>query len=154
MCLVSFMHKLCEVFAEYFKEVEEESIRDNFVIVYELMDEVMDYGSPQFTDSKVLFDGNFKFSSIFQILQEYITQESHKLEVTEVRPPSTVTNAVSWRSEGVKYRKNEVFLDVVESVDLLVSATGNVLRSEIVGAVKMRVYLSGMPELRLGIVNR
>ena len=53
MCLVSFMHKLCEVFAEYFKEVEEESIRDNFVIVYELMDEVMDYGSPQFTDSKV-----------------------------------------------------------------------------------------------------
>jgi hypothetical protein len=61
-----------------------------------------------------------------------------------------VTNAVSWRSEGVKYRKNEVFLDVVESVDLLVSSTGNVLRSEIVGAVKMRVYLSGMPELRLG----
>ena len=43
MCLVSFMHKLCEVFAEYFKEVEEESIRDNFVIVYELMDEVMDW---------------------------------------------------------------------------------------------------------------
>ena len=39
---------------------------------------------------------------------------------------------------------------MVESVDLLVSATGNVLRSEIVGAVKMRVYLSGMPELRLG----
>jgi len=42
------------VFAEYFKEVEEESIRDNFVIVYELLDEVMDYGSPQFTDSKVI----------------------------------------------------------------------------------------------------
>merc|ERR1712136_26628 len=140
MCLVSFMHKLCQVFAEYFKEVEEESIRDNFVIVYELLDEVMDYGSPQFTDSK--------------ILQEYITQESHKLEVTEVRPPSTVTNAVSWRSEGVKYRKNEVFLDVVESVDLLVSATENVLRSEIVGAVKMRVYLSGMPELRLGLNDK
>ena len=32
-----------------------------------------------------------------------------------------VTNAVSWRSEGVKYRKNEVFLDVIESVNLLVS---------------------------------
>ena len=47
------MHKLCQVFAEYFKVVEEESIRDNFVIVYELLDEVMDYGAPQFTDSKV-----------------------------------------------------------------------------------------------------
>jgi AP-1 complex subunit mu len=32
-----------------------------------------------------------------------------------------VTNAVSWRSEGIRYRKNEVFLDVIESVNLLVS---------------------------------
>ena len=59
------MHKLCEVFAEYFKEVEEESIRDNFVIVYELMDEVMDYGSPQFTDSKVRFPLKVFISNIF-----------------------------------------------------------------------------------------
>lgn len=37
------------------------------------------------------------------------------------RPPPAVTNAVSWRSEKIKYRKNEVFLDVIESVNLLVS---------------------------------
>ena len=36
-----------------------------------------------------------------------------------MRPPSTVTNAVSWRSEGISYRKNEVFLDVIESLNLL-----------------------------------
>lgn len=87
-----------------------------------------------------------------------------------------MTNAVSWRSEGIKYRKNEVFLDVIESVNLLVSfvstqefpsfrfiksciviqasTTGNVLRSEIVGSIKMRVYLSGMPELRLGLNDK
>ena len=28
------------------------------------------------------------------------------------------------------------------------------LRSEIVGAIKMRVYLSGMPELRLGLNDK
>jgi AP-1 complex subunit mu len=37
---------------------------------------------------------------------------------------------------------------------LKVSANGNVLRSEIVGAIKMRVYLSGMPELRLGLNDK
>lgn len=37
------------------------------------------------------------------------------------RPPMAVTNAVSWRSDGLKYRKNEVFLDVIESVNMLVS---------------------------------
>jgi AP-1 complex subunit mu len=50
----------------------------------------------------------------------YITQEYYRLE-TQTRPPMAVTNAVSWRSEGIKYRKNEVFLDVIESVQLLVS---------------------------------
>lgn len=105
-----------------------------------------------------------------KILQEYITQESHKLEI-QVRPPIAVTNAVSWRSEGIKYRKNEVFLDVVESVNLLVSqrvrpyhgrllttvqvnTSGTVIRSEILGAVKMKCYLSGMPELRLGLNDK
>ena len=86
-------------------------------------------------------------------MPRYITQESHKLEV-QARPPIAVTNAVSWRSEGIRYRKNEVFLDVVESLNLLVSSTGNVLRSEILGAVKMKCYLSGMPELRLGLNDK
>ncbi|KAH9441648.1 hypothetical protein Pst134EA_032731 [Puccinia striiformis f. sp. tritici] len=93
--ILTFLHKLAQVLSEYFKELEEESIRDNFVIIYELLDEMMDFGYPQTTESK--------------ILQEYITQESHKLEI-QVRPPMAVTNAVSWRSEGIRYRKNEVFL--------------------------------------------
>lgn len=134
-----FLHKIVQVFIEYLKELEEESIRDNFVIIYELLDELLDFGYPQTTDSK--------------ILQEYITQEGHKLEI-QPRIPPAVTNAVSWRSEGIKYRKNEVFLDVIESVNLLANANGNVLRSEIVGAIKMRVYLSGMPELRLGLNDK
>jgi AP-1 complex subunit mu len=56
---------------------------------------------------------------IILMLDRYITQESYKLE-KQARPPMAVTNAVSWRSEGLKYRKNEVFLDVVESVNLVV----------------------------------
>ncbi|XP_073478676.1 AP-1 complex subunit mu-2 [Aquarana catesbeiana] len=136
----SFLYKMVEVFTEYFKELEEESIRDNFVIVYELLDEIMDFGFPQTTDSK--------------ILQEYITQQGNKLETAKSRVPTTVTNAVSWRSEGLKYKKNEVFIDVIESVNLLVNTNGSVLLSEIVGSVKLKVFLSGMPELRLGLNDR
>ena len=42
------------MFTEYFKELEEESIRDNFVVIYELLDEMMDFGYPQTTESKIL----------------------------------------------------------------------------------------------------
>lgn len=137
--IIIFLHRLASVLTEYFKELEEESIRDNFVIVYELLDEMMDFGFPQTTESKILQESvqaiaiapplptlsvhlalpdYFSYRSVF--CPRYITQESHKLEV-QVRPPMAVTNAVSWRSEGIRYRKNEVFLDVIESVNLLVS---------------------------------
>ena len=49
-----YLHRLVQVLIEYFKELEEESIRDNFVIIYELMDEMMDFGYPQITESKML----------------------------------------------------------------------------------------------------
>ena len=53
-------------------------------------------------------------------LLRYIVQEGHKLELAQVQVPMTVTNAVSWRGPNINYRKNECFLDVIESVDVLV----------------------------------
>ena len=34
-----FLHKLRDILTTYFGELEEESLRDNFVIAYELLDE-------------------------------------------------------------------------------------------------------------------
>jgi hypothetical protein len=42
-----------------------------------------------------------------RILQGYISQETHQIEIAP-RPLMAVTNAVSGRSEGIKYRRNEV----------------------------------------------
>ncbi|KAK6160211.1 hypothetical protein DH2020_003592 [Rehmannia glutinosa] len=125
--LLLFLHRVVDVFKHYFEELEEESLRDNFVVVYELLDEIMDFGYPQYTEAK--------------ILSEFIKTDAYRMEVAQ-RPPMAVTNAVSWRSEGIRYKKNEVFLDVVESVNILVNSNGQIIRSDVVGALKMRTYLS------------
>lgn len=138
--IMLFLHHLVTVMTEYFGELVEEAIRDNFVIIYELLDEMMDYGYPQTSETK--------------ILQEFITQESHKLETVAAKPPVALTNAVSWRSEGIVHRKNEIFLDVIEKLNLLVSTKGQVLHSEILGRVHMKSFLSGMPELKLGLNDK
>lgn len=52
--IILFLHRFIQVLVEYFKGLEEDSIRDNFVIIYELMDEMMDFGYPQTTESKIL----------------------------------------------------------------------------------------------------
>jgi AP-1 complex subunit mu len=75
-------------------------------------------------------------------------------KLSDVRVPTAASNVVSWRTEGIKHTKNEIFLDVIEKLNLLVSANGNVLRSEIIGSVKMKSFLSGMPELKLGLNDK
>ena len=65
--IIIYLYRLVAVFRDYFGELEDESIRDNFVIIYELLDETMDHGYPQALDSK--------------ILREYITQEGNRMEV-------------------------------------------------------------------------
>lgn len=144
MLIVVFLSRMVEVLQQYFKLLEEELIRDNFVIIYELLDEMMDFGVPQTTDTK--------------ILKEYITQDYYKLirhsTNRMVQPPNAVTNAVSWRKDGITYKKNEAFLDVVESINMLISALGQVLNSEILGEIKIKSQLSGMPDLRLGLNDK
>ncbi|KAK6787743.1 hypothetical protein RDI58_016268 [Solanum bulbocastanum] len=137
--LLFFLHRVVDVFKHYFEELEEESLRDNFVVVYELLDEMMDFGYPQYTEAK--------------ILSEFIKTDAYRMEVNQ-HPPMAVTNAVSWRSEGVYYKNNEVYLDVVEHVNLLVNSNGQLIRSEVNGALKMRAYLSGMPECKLGLNDK
>jgi AP-1 complex subunit mu len=144
----AFLYKFQDVLIEYFKELEEESIRDNFVIIYELLDEMMDNGYPQITETK--------------ILQEYIKSESHKMEgerstkmtnPIDVAIPDTINN-VPWRPPGIKHKKNEIFMDVIEKLNMLINASGTVIKSEILGALKMKSFLTGMPELKLGLNDK
>ena len=144
MMVFYFLHKLIKVFTDYFTDFHEESLKDNFVITYELLDEMMDHGYPQLTETTVL--------------KEFIKSEAFRTakdeKITDVMVPTAASNVVSWRPEGIKYKKNEIFLDVIEELNMLCSATGNVLSSEILGSVQCKSMLSGMPELKLGLNDK
>ena len=49
-----FLYRIMQVFKDYFGDVTEESIRDNFVIIYELLDEMMDHGYALTTEPNTL----------------------------------------------------------------------------------------------------
>ncbi len=70
----------------------------------------------------------------------------------------------------MKYRKNEAFVDVIETVNLLMSKEGMcphgrstrakhqrpgaVLRADVDGQILMRAYLSGTPECKFGLNDK
>jgi len=137
-----FLLKMCAVMQSYFGKISEENIKNNFVLIYELLDEILDFGYPQNTDTG--------------ILKTFITQQGVKSQTKEETSQITsqVTGQIGWRREGIKYRRNELFLDVLESVNLLMSPQGQVLSAHVAGRVVMRSYLSGMPECKFGINDK
>jgi len=137
-----FLNKMLVVMKAYFGRVTEETVKSNFVLIYEILDEIIDFGYPQNTDTGVL--------------KAFITQAGTKIKTKEetMQITSQVTGQIGWRQEGIKYRRNELYLDALESVNLLMSPQGQVLSSHVSGRIVMKSYLSGMPECKLGINDK
>jgi AP-2 complex subunit mu-1 len=79
------------------------------------------------------------------VLKTFITQQGIKSATKEEQAQITsqVTGQIGWRREGIKYRRNELFLDVLEYVNLLMSPQGQVLSAHVAGKVVMKSFLSG-----------
>ncbi|PWA97963.1 AP-1 complex subunit mu-1 [Artemisia annua] len=76
-----------------------------------------------------------------------VWRDAYKLEVTK-SPPMAVTDVVSCQNEGIHYKKNEVCILGCDR------KYRYIIRSEVVGALKMKTCLSGMPECKLGLNDR
>eukprot|EP00544_Gedaniella_sp_CCMP2646_P008943 CAMPEP_0202492664 /NCGR_PEP_ID=MMETSP1361-20130828/9285_1 /ASSEMBLY_ACC=CAM_ASM_000849 /TAXON_ID=210615 /ORGANISM="Staurosira complex sp., Strain CCMP2646" /LENGTH=423 /DNA_ID=CAMNT_0049122895 /DNA_START=68 /DNA_END=1339 /DNA_ORIENTATION=+ len=124
------------------EDFDENSMRNNMTLIYELMDETMDFGYPQ--------------NCAVDVLRLYINLGNVRPQ-DEPEPSqltSQITGAIDWRREGIKHKRNEVYIDVLESVNLLLSSTGSILRNEVTGQVQMNTKLTGMPECKFGLNDK
>ncbi|KIY70431.1 clathrin adaptor, mu subunit [Cylindrobasidium torrendii FP15055 ss-10] len=138
-----FCYRFINICKSYFGKIDEESIKNNFVLIYELIDEINDFGYPQ--------------NSEIDTLKSYITTESVVSAIAaeeSSKITAQATGATNWRRGDVKYKKNEAFVDVIELVNLSMSAKGTVLRADVDGHIQMRAYLSGTPECKFGLNDK
>ncbi len=124
--------------------ISEESIRKNFILIYEIIDEMIDFGIPQ-------------LSSTEQVKPFVFTDP---ILVSKAKPPSTglfgnkshitslaVQEPLSQNTEQKK--KNQIFVDLFEKITLLFNSKGNIINSAIDGCIQMKSYLKSNPELML-----
>lgn len=57
-----------------------------------------------------------------------------------VRP---YASPITWRKAGVKHNNNEIFFNVIESIDAIVDKHGNAVMAEINGQIECDSRLSG-----------
>lgn len=141
-----FLYQFLNICKAYFaQELNDSTVRKNFVIIYELLDEILDYGVPQITEPEVLkryiLEGGLKLEQLsdFDKLKQITMQ---------------ATGANSWRPDGIFYKKNNIFIDLIETVNLTFSSKGQVLKFDIAGAIECNCQLSGMPECKFGMNDK
>ena len=131
-----FLFCFISVCNSYIGELNEENVKKNFILIYEVLDEMMDFGFPQNSD--------------INALKMYVVSESlHGMVPARQnvgRPTMDLPSEIGWRQPDIKYRKNQCFVDVLEMIHLTISSQGTVVRADVDGVIKMRALLSGMPE--------
>lgn len=123
-------------------------VRSQFVLVYALLDEMMDGGVVQVTTPSTLTA--FVSARSSKTLRSTGSATNAAAAAAAV---ASVTSAVPWRPAGIVHARNEVFLDVVETLHVEVAADGTVTAAHVDGAVRVKPYLSGIPDLKLGLAE-
>ncbi|XP_028114762.1 AP-3 complex subunit mu-like [Camellia sinensis] len=97
--------------------MNEDLIKDNFVIVYELLDEMIDNGFPLTTEPNILREMIPPPNIVSKVLS-VVTGNSSNVSNTL---PGTTTSCVPWRTMDLKHSNNEVYVDLVEEMDAIIN---------------------------------
>ncbi|XP_043808872.1 AP-4 complex subunit mu isoform X2 [Manihot esculenta] len=149
--VLEFLQRNARVIKDYLGVLNEESLRKNFVLVYELLDEMIDFGYVQATSTEVL--KSFIFSEPIMIDAACLPglgPASFFVQGAKRMPGTAVTKSVV-ANESRGRNREEIFVDVIEKISVTFSASGYVLTSEIDGTIQMKSYLTGNPEIRLAL---
>jgi len=146
--VIELLERVTTYIKDYCGVLSEESIRKNFTLIYELLDEMIDYGYPQVMAT--------------EDLKVHIRSEP---VVVKRPPPRSVAERIGFgrrtaRAEATtrttlstkgRSGKNEIFVDILERLRVLFNAEGYVVNSGVDGCIQMKSFLSGNPPLELAV---
>eukprot|EP00761_Pharyngomonas_kirbyi_P002050 gb/GECH01002054.1/.p1 GENE.gb/GECH01002054.1/~~gb/GECH01002054.1/.p1 ORF type:complete len:436 (+),score=89.76 gb/GECH01002054.1/:1-1308(+) len=143
---LEFLHRVTRLFADYIGVLSEESMRKNFSLVYEILDEVIDYGYIQGASTEALKTYTFNKTSLVDSQRELFHMPFH-LPDRKTTPSGSSHRPI----KDSKRNKSELFVDILERINVVFNSNGNVSHSEIVGSIIMKSYLTGDPRIRIGL---
>ena len=133
------LDRVMKVIKDHIGDLTEESIRKNFVLIYEIIDEMIDFGYPQLSDTEQV--KQFVFT-------EPIVELKNINTIKEMFNKNTKSNENTKRSIADN-NKNEIYVDIIEKVTCLFSRNGTIISGGIDGCIKMKSYLKNSPELKI-----
>ena len=152
---MDILYRMMKVFRDYCGVLNEESIRKNFVLIYEIIDEMIDYGHAQLVTTE-----NIRQNIVNEpVLIQQTKQKKASSWKPKIFKSSTVASTAIQKpiskldTKKNKKQSNEIFVDIFEKLTVLFNANGMMINASIDGVIQMKSYLIGNPELRLVLNN-
>jgi AP-4 complex subunit mu-1 len=156
--IVEALSRMVKIMKDFMGTFSEDAVRKNFTLVYELLDEMIDSGVIQDLSSERLkpYIFNEPVSATPSVEEAKPKGESFVSRMRkgdfsfDSKTRKSTATSVSIIQSG-KERKNEIYIDVIERLNVVFNAAGSVVNSEVDGTIIMKSFLAGSPDLYLGL---
>eukprot|EP00128_Syssomonas_multiformis_P012879 Colp12_sorted_trinity150504_noHs@26519 len=146
LMITEFLHRVADTIVTYLGDCTEAKIKEHYVIIYQVLEEVLDNGYPLVTEPGTLVE----LIAPPTVVTKIVTALTNDSNVSSELP----VGSISWRpNPKVKYVQNEIFFDFIEEIDAIIDKTGAPVFAEIQGKIMCDCRLSGMPDLVLSFNN-
>ncbi|KAL4438403.1 hypothetical protein ABPG74_009442 [Tetrahymena malaccensis] len=146
--ILEILNRVCTVIKDFCGVMSEEAIRKNFILIYELLDEMIDFGYPQLLQTEQVKP---HIANEPIVIKKQTLPTSTTGRLGSIFNQGTVSSIATNRPVNSQSKKNEIFVDVFEKISVLFNASGYVINSSIEGCIQMKSYLNGNPPLKLAL---
>ena len=136
------IERILKVIKDQIGDISEEAIRKNFVLIYEILDEIIDCGIPQLSNTEEL--KNFVFTE-----PVVLTKIKPSTVIQEMFNKNKKTSDNTKKSVIDPKNPNEIYVDILEKLTVLFNSSGKLINSNVDGCIKMKSYLKNSPELTI-----
>ncbi|KAG2372885.1 hypothetical protein C9374_008554 [Naegleria lovaniensis] len=142
--IFELLERACILIRDFTGQLSEDSIRKNFVLVYELLDELFDWGKVQTTQTNIL-----TYCVYNEPIETVDVPTTNGLLNIAFTDPKTVKSTATCLP--ITKKNDQIFVDVLERVNCEMNSNGELLRSEIIGSLVVKSYLMGTPLIRIAL---
>ncbi|KAF7354942.1 MHD domain-containing protein [Mycena sanguinolenta] len=152
----SFLQTFIDILREYFGALSAATLKDNFDVVYQLLEETLDSGGhPLTTSPNALRDIVLPPSLLSKLLNVAGANINSTINSGSGLGAAggPFSSPIPWRKAGLRYNSNEIYFDMVEELRAIVNKNGTTLTSSVWGKIDTNAKLSGTPDCLLTFTN-
>ncbi|KAJ7122857.1 Mu homology domain-containing protein [Mycena epipterygia] len=152
----AFLQTFIDILREYFGTLSAATLKDNFDVVYQLLEETLDSGGhPLTTSPNALRDIVLPPSLLSKLLSVAGANINSTINSGSGLGAAggPFSSPIPWRKAGVRYNSNEIYFDMVEELKAIVNKHGTTLSSSVWGKIETNAKLSGTPDCLLTFTN-